>query len=430
MKRIWLAAVLALLCAAGAALWLLLPGSAAPQDLQPEAGRDYARADLAYDEGLRTLRGRETIIADNRSGADLEEIVLRLPMNALDGAGMDVTGVTVNGEAAGSAQDADDPTVLRIARAWPKEERVTIGFTLMVKHPQAEGAAAITLPYLAMAEGGAWRTDAYDGLADRGYARAFDFSVTVDGVCAASMRGARDMSFALAQGCAVRSRQTGGVTLTAYARTAGRARSLLDAGETAIASLAKAGLPYPFPALTLADAQTARREGLPLSGLIVLDAQADRETLIRRVTRLAARQIFGIYVESDPWNAPWLSESLAAAAEMLACRARRGTAAYETRLYEEMEPAFRVTRPYGVTVGAGTAHFGGDGEMTQVLGDQGGAMLLGLEAAMGTEAFTDALTQYIHANAGGIAAQADLEDALQAASGADWSGYLADGLSQ
>ena len=90
--------------------------------------------------------------------------------------------------------------------------------------------------------------------------------------------------------------------------------------------------------------------------------------------------------------------------------------------------ATRLTRPHGVTVGAGTDHFGGDAEMTQVLRDQGAAMMIGIEQAVGEEAFLDALQAYVRENAGGIADRAAMEAALDAATGSRWDGYLEDEL--
>ena len=141
-----------------------------------------------------------------------------------------------------------------------------------------------------------------------------------------------------------------------------------------------------------------------------------------------ARQIFGVQVENDPWNAPWLSETLASCVELMAYRQREGDAAYEKRFYDEIEIATRLTRPHGVVIGASTEHFGGDGEMTQVLRDAGAANLMGIEQAVGQEAFIRALQTYIVENAGGIGSLEALESALERETGSDWSGYLADML--
>ena len=430
-KRIAIAgALLAVLLAA-----LILAGTAGrrggkqPEEIGPADGRDFVRAVLDYDAGTRTLRGTQTMTLTNRTGVLLEEIVLRAYMNGWDGAQVLVSGASVGGEAVSLAQDADDPTVLRAACNWAPGETMELTFTLRIKHAKADGAALIQLPGLAMWENGAWREDEYDALADPSYAAPFDYTVRVDGETAAQMRGARDASFALAAGVKTRSRSVGSVQVTAMAQDASTAGTLLAQTRAALESLAAIGLPYPYDALTVVQSDTGREDGLALSGLIALNAGADRETLRRRLTRLIARETFGILIENDPWNALWLSETLASSAELLAYRKLKGTAAYEERLYGEIELSTRLTRPYGVTVGAGTAHFGGDAEMTQVLRDQGAAMLLGIEQAVGGETFMSALQSYIRDNAGGVAAKEDLAAALREASGSSWDGYLTDGLS-
>ena len=406
-----------------------LRGGKRTEAIEPSGERDFVRAVLDYDEGTRTLRGTQTLTLTNRTGAALEEIVLRAYMNGWDGAQVIVSGASVDGEAVSLSEDEDEPTVLRAAYSWAPGETVEFSFTLRIKHARSDGAALIQLPALAMWEDGAWREDEYDALADPSYAAPFDYTVQVDGETVAQMRGARDASFALGAGAKAAGRQIGGVQVTALAQDTATARTLLTQTEAAMNSLDKIGLSYPYDALTVVQSGTGREDGLALSGLIALQADGDKETLRRRLTRLIARETFGILVENDPWNAPWLSETLASGAELLAYRALKGTAAYEERLYGEIELSTRLTRPYGVTVGAGTDHFGGDAEMTQVLRDQGAAMLLGIEEAIGGETFMEALQLYIRDNAGSVASQEDLAAALREASGSSWDGYLTDGLS-
>ena len=426
---------------AGALLAVLLPaalilagttgrrGGKQPEEIGPADGQDFVRAVLDYDSGTRTLRGTQTMTLTNRTGVPLEEIVLRAYMNGQDDASVIVSGASVGGEAVSLTQDADDPTVLRAAWRWAPGETVELTFTLRIKHAKTDDAALIQLPALAMWENGAWREDEYDALADPSYAAPFDYTVRVDGKTVAQMRGARDASFALNTGIKTRSRGVGGVQVTAMAQDAATAGMLLAQTEAALESLEAIGLSYPYDALTVVQSETGREDGLALSGLIALQADGDKETLRRRLTRLLARETFGILIENDPWNAPWLSETLASSAELLTYRGLRGTAAYEERLYGEIELSTRLTRPYGVTVGAGVSHFGGDAEMTQVLRDQGAAMLLGIEQAVGGETFISALQIYIRDNAGGVVTVENLAAALREASGSSWDGYLTDGLS-
>ena len=64
-----------------------------------------------------------------------------------------------------------------------------------------------------------------------------------------------------------------------------------------------------------------------------------------------------------------------------------------------------------------TEHFGDDGEMTQVLRDQGAASLMGIDTAVGGEAFIRALQIYADENAGGTGSLEKLESALEQATG-------------
>lgn len=425
-KKVWLCALL-LVIAVGAALgFLKKPEKAAP--IGPATGRDFMRASLDYDRGLRTLRGTQTMTAQNRTGEDLDEIVLRLYMNGLEGCAASVSGVTVNGSSVSFAQDADDPTVLRIFHPWASEAEISLGWTVMIKHAKTEGAAIITLPSPAMYEDGAWRTDEYDALSEPSYGEAFDFTIEIDGEIAAQMRMARDASFALLSDGKVREKEVSGVRLCALAQNAGTAKALLAKAQEALESLNEAGFAYHYDTLTVAQGDADQADGLALSGLIVLSADEDGEQLRRRITRLIARETFGVFVESDPWNAPWLSHTLASCAEMLAYRKIKGEAAYEERLYGELELANRITRPAGVCIGASTAHFGTGSEMAQVLCDAGAGMLLGIEQAVGDAAFVSALTAYVQDCGGRMGSPAALCSALERETGSSWDGYISDML--
>ena len=418
--------------------------------LAPTAERDFVAFSGSYDTGTRTLRGTQTLTLTNRTGSVLEDIVLRLGMNGDDPGAAAVSGAAIDGQDMSVSQDADDPTVLRIGCIWQPGQTVELTFTLMIRCGKTGGATLITLPALAVWEDGAWRTDAWDALAAPGISQAFDYAIALDvqkGTQAvfggdltaisetdgavrytAQMQGARDTTFALQEDGCVRQGETQGVLVTAMAPSGRDAARLLARTREALASLEKIGLRCPFASLTVVQAQTARADGVAYSGLLALDEAGDGEALLQRLTRLVARESFGVQVGVDAFRAPWLSETLASTAELLAYRARKGTAAYETRFFEEVEPATRLTRPHGVCVGAGVDRFGDDAEMTQVLRDQGAAMLLGIGMAAGEDALADALCRYARESAGQLASRAALERALQAATGSAWDGYLADGL--
>ena len=421
-------------------------------DVSTDGTRDVLRGEVSL-EALQSGRvtGELVFRAVNRTGRDQTTAVLR----TLAGTSARVTlsDVTVNGEAAVCRADEDGLSA-EIRLSWPAGEAVDIRFRFELTVP--EGAypvgthgnttlAVCALPTLATWNGEAWDTDV-DALMETGYAEAFDCELRFhpasgqrpvfggaaveagEGFCTVRMTGARDVSFAVTRGGIVRTRAIGGVQVSALAGSGAQANRLLDAAGTALDSLDRVGIAYPFATLAVVQADTGFEDGVIGSGLVALAGEKDHEALVQRLTRLIARQTFGISVENDPFSAPWLSVSLASACELLAFRQRRGEAAYEERFMETVDIASRLTRPRGVTVGASADRFGSDAEMTQVLRDQGGAMLMGIETAVGQEVFMQVLNRYAEDNAGRIAGQAQLERALLEVTGSAWDGYLSDEL--
>ena len=426
--------------------------------LETSAERDALSVSVEVTEDLRTVKGDMRLTATNRTGGDLSEIVLRAYPNAIQQGSMTLSGAAVNGESVSIGMDSGDPSVWRIQTPWRAGETLEISWHVALIVPRGESAIGRTdesalllgaLPMMAMWENGAWRTDAYDELAGTSYGQATDVQLTLTvptGVSAAfggawigetdngdgtktltmQLSGAREISFALRTDGAIRQTTAGDVLITALAENARTASRLRDAAADALEAVEKLGFRYPFSSLTVVQAKTGRTDGALGSALVAVDADAKADALLAQLTRLCARQIFGVQVENDPWNAPWLSETLASCVELMAYWQREGDAAYEKRFYDEIEIATRLTRPHGVVIGASTEHFGGDGEMTQVLRDAGAAGVMGIEQAVGQDAFIRALQTYINQNAGGVGSLEALEEALKTETGSDWSGYLAD----
>ncbi len=434
-------------------------------DAQPFSGaRDAVYVTARVEEDLRRVTGEQRMTLTNRTGQDQARVALRLFPNAVDEDSLVLSRLTVNGEAASFEREPDDKSVLYAPCAWAAGETAELSFHFALTIPRVgswcargdgEALCVGALAAPALWQDGAWRLDAWDALAGPLGVGRFDYEMTLDApqsvlaafggapvglektdgraVWTVRGEGALDIPFALRLreglfGAALRQREVSGVLVTALAADAGTARRLLDAAETALESLDAIGLPYDGKALCVAQAETGFARGLAGSGLIAVDGAADGETLVRDVTRLIARQRFGVAAQNDSWLEPWLGLSLASSAELLAYRARKGEAAYEARYMEEIEIASRLTRPAGVTVGAATERFSGEAEMTQVLCEQGAAMLLGIERAVGEEAFVRALTLYCARSANAPASRAGLEAALREATGSDWGGYLQDEL--
>lgn len=430
-RRMMIAAALLFALALGAGLWFVRGMS--PLDageMQMDEGKDAVTAYGQLDED-GTLKIEQTFYLTNRTGAALEEIVLRLYANASASSAVKSLEASINGDPVGAKIDEDDATLVTIARPWAKDEEIDLTLWTEIQTDLDEGIAVVALPVLASFRQGQWQTELFDPLAGRMDAPQMNGYSDIrypQGWKAVSADGARGLTLAVSKNACVRWREIGGVAVSAMADDVFAANRLLDCAKTALESLEAIGLSYPFASLSIADAQPICADGDVYSGMIVLQSKGKKEELIQRMTRLIAAQTFGALVGNDAWNAPWLSRSLSSAAELIAYRHRKGQTAFQARFEEEIEIASRITRPYGVTVGADIRRFGGDAEMTQVLRDQGGAMLLGIEQAIGEEAFMAALRLYIEENAGGFADRAALERALETAGGGSWSGYLEDEL--
>lgn len=427
---------------------------------EQSAERDSLSIAAQATEDMRTLKGDMHLTTTNRTGGNLTELVLRLYANGVQEKSMVVSGMTIDGKEAAFELDADDSSVLRVPYALAGGDTVDIALHFALTIPRGESEIARTddsalligaLPMLAMWENGAWRTDAYDELAETSYAQATDIQLALtvpekvkaafggawideqsngDGTKTLTMQieGARDVSLAMRTDGSMRQAMSGDVLVTVLAENSRTAARLLEAACKALEAVEGVGLAYPFPSLTVVQAETGHADGTVGTALLAVDGAQKGDALLQQMTRLCARQIFGVQVENDPWNAPWLSRTLSSCVELLAYRSRAGETAYEKRFYGEIEVAMRLTRPYGVTVGASTEHFGGDSEMTQVLRDQGAASLMGIDTAVGGEAFVHALQIYVNENAGGTGSLEKLESALEQATGSRWDGYLSDML--
>lgn len=428
--------------------------------MQQSAERDSLSVTAQATEDMRTLKGDMYLTTTNRTGEDWTELVFRLYANGIREGSMVVSGVTIDGNAVSFATDADDSSVLRVQHALKSGDMADISLHFALTIPRGESEIARTddsalligaLPMPAMWENGAWRTDAYDALAETSYAQPVDIQMALivpekvkaafggawtdeqrngDGTKTLTMQleGARDISLAMRTEGSMRQTMSGDILVTALAENSRTAARLLEAACKALEAVESVGLAYPFPSLTVVQAQSGHEDGTIGTALLAVDGTKKGDALLRQLTRLCARQIFGVQVENDPWNAPWLSQTLASCVELLTYRDREGSAAYEKRFYGEVEIAQRLTRPHGVTVGASTEHFGDDSEMTQVLRDQGAASLMGIDTAVGGEAFIRALQIYAEENAGGTGSLEKLERALMQATGSAWDGYLSDML--
>lgn len=450
-------------------------------------GLDSISIDAVFDPVTRTLAVRQTCALQNRTGAMQRLLVLRSYAGAFRSAdyapsateelfdscypeGFSQGGLTLASLTAGLGGAPEQPvtftyedeaqTVLRLALPadWPEGGTLALSLRYTLQIPVAayrfgeHGGVTVLgntfilpAPYL----DGQYRTDAYYSVGDPFISECRNFDVRVSVPQGYAVAGSASPAYeAGAQGNAVahmaapavrdfvlcisreyRLAQTAvdGVSVLAYARTDAGARALRDAGAAALACYAKAYGAYPYPALTLCEADFPL-DSLEYPGLSVVSSakvNAGGDALELEAARSVAHQWWAVLVGTDAFNDPWQDEALCEVSLLTYWSQRHGQAARDALAFDRLETAMRVTIPRGVTPGSPVDYFGDWSEYRVVVLGRGGAAMLALDTAMG-----GGLNGFLHAYAETYAFQlvtrAQFEALLARYTGEDWAPLLSD----
>lgn len=478
-KRVLIGALM-LLVALIAATFLLWPHAAqAPETPAASAMLQERTRSLSStvvhataDASLTTLVCTQETAYTNETDDTLDRVQLRLYPNVFKRASTTplagdtvslgeafVTDVRVDGRAAAWAASASDETVLDVPVSIAPGETCVLSLDYTVTLPEAacrlgksEGVALYgnALAHVAVYEDGRFRDDAYSAIGDPFYLDAQNITLHLtlpEGVTAAvggALRaqedqtytyeclGVRDVSFALSKKFHVAQALHGDTLVSIYARSSKNAQRTL---ETALSVLdiyeALFEYAYPYPTLTLAQGDLSTYGGMEYSTYAVIgDAAYDTggDSLDLVIAHEIAHQWFGVLVGSDPIQSPWLDEALSEYASMLYVEKSRGQQAFDSLYAQRVEPALRITRPFGVTTGAPLDQFASISEYAQTVYQRGAGMLHGVREAIGLENFCTFINLYVNRFAFSRADRADFAAALREATGSDWTGYLNDYL--
>lgn len=471
-------AALAALCAAAA--FFLWPRAGEPL-AAPEAGaalREKTQSlsstvlRVTAGESLATLTCTQETAYVNTAGETLDRVQLRLYPNVFKRASTTplsgdtvslgeafVTDVRVNGRAAAWAVSSSDETVLDVPVSLAPGESCVLSLHYTITLPEAawrlgesDGVALYgnAFAHAAVYEDGRFRDDAYSALGYPFYLDAQNVTLHLtlpEGVTAAvggALRaqegntytyeclGVRDVSFALSRKFHTVQAMHGDTLVSVYARSAKNARQTL---ETALSVLdiyeALFEYAYPYPTLTLAQGDLGTYGGMEYSAYAVIgDAayETGGDSLELIIAHEIAHQWFGVLVGSDPIQTPWLDEAMSEYASMLYLEKAHGQRAFDEFYAQKIEPALRITRPFGVTTGAPMDVFESVSEYAQTVYQRGAGMLHGIREAIGLEAFCEFVNLYVNRFAFTHADRADFAQALREATGSDWTGYLNDYL--
>ncbi|MBI3789785.1 MAG: hypothetical protein HY275_02770 [Gemmatimonadetes bacterium] len=179
--------------------------------------------------------------------------------------------------------------------------------------------------------------------------------------------------------------------------------------------------PYPFPDEKYAIAEFGRpsfREGQTIThlGPPLITGGAGAEQV---VAHEIAHQWFGNALTVASWSDIWLNESLSEYMAWRWIRSARGDAAFRA-----LVDSARVAPVAAPIVPASPADF--NSLFGNATFQRGPAVLVKLEALIGSAAFESALRRYVHAHRHGVVRTADFQRACEEASGRPLDGFFAD----
>lgn len=440
-----------------------LPAQLVAQPLpQAAVESNVPRYDLAIDVDTqaRKLTGHMLLQFGNRTGATLQDVVLRLYPNFppdLFGDGgdvrMDVRNVKANGSPASAAYEAGR-TVARIPLPAPVEPGAGVSIELdwnatMRPWQRSDGSFPLPsyYPALAVWDGG-WRTDV-TRFPDRVFADAAMYRATISVPAGwtvisggatigtreeggktffeSAIGPAREFAFSVGRFVAARASHAG-IAVNVYHKPGDG----LDAAAQKVALHVAAALAtygarfgaYPYRELNvhLIDARRGYDIGVEYPGLfyLLLNGRYTDDTRFVAAHETAHQWWYGV-VGDDIFNEPWLDEGFAQWAPLLVEEQWAGPAAAE-RVYRRQIAglAQRAAAPAGLDLGT----YGTWRAYYAAVYGRGAQFLYTLRRELGDDAFFRGLRGYYADNTYGIGTTAKLRAALEASSGRDLRGLF------
>ena len=478
-------AALAVLAAA-IAVWQtgnrLVAAEPSPELIRVSEGLDEISITAKLDEKGRSLKVVQTLQLVNRTGQNQDAAVLRTWANAFQSVETSPcaaeedwysrcypngfsSGALVMAHAEANGQPVlyrytdDAKTVLKVPvpGGWQDGATVEVTLTYTLQLPQMAYrfgvwediwalGNAFAIP--AVWENGAFRTDAYAAVGDPFVSDCANYTAVItvpQGWCCAGSAGptvetsngesvyafralaVRDFAMVISSDFQVAQATHNGVLITACAKEASQAKTLLKQGRKALQTYSEMYGDYPYPAYTLAQVSFPHG-GMEYPGLSMISSEllsrGGRE-LEYAVAHETAHQWWYAVVGSDGWNQPWQDEAMAEFSLLAYAEKHYGGSERIDLEQSRMESALRVTVPQGVTPGAPLDYFPSMSLYKLVVYDRGAAALCALDRTVALDTF---LRDYYRRYAFSRATREDFEQQLFASTGEDLTPLLRDYL--
>lgn len=449
---------------------------------QEEDGRTqyHISACMLYEE--QAIRCEQTTVYTNRTGEKLSQLFFTCYLNALrrettlpfddadlaaafpEGyapAGIQFSSVCVNGRQAVWGVQGDDESFVRVEVELEPgaTAEVTMVYDMLLSVCGGfAGAGSFdwrltnAFPTVCPWENGAFQTNGVLSVGRFSWADAADWQLellTPEGwqvACSGAVRSsqaqegwlrwessienARDLAVVIGRRYSVYSPESDG-RISVYANDADAAQAALQTAQRALVLYEEGFGEYPWESIDIVMSQYALgAKSAP--GVLLLGRElfslAQRDELEYTIALLLAQQYFGEMVGVDPYEEPWLCESLSGLCAMLYYAKEYGEQRMARELSARVQPTLGVTIPGGVAADSSAQYFNSRSEYETMLYGRGVAALVELYSAMGEEEFLEALGLYARGNAFAEGRIEHFVAACDTASGAEWGRFLVDML--
>ena len=472
-----IAIILAILLA-GSALVSAIISLAYAEEAAPAANE--MTLTMEYLEEAQALRTSQRLVYVNASNRTLDRVIFYAPANLFrrqsalpyDGdqlldalpagylpGGMELTGVTADGEAVDYGFQGEDEMFLRVSCELAPGESCAfefeyyllltenaaflgvsddgwrlsgfyfapasldeagefilnppLSFTGYADCPPMNVRAAISLPdsFLLAATGTETR--------ESGENHMYQWSISAENV--------RDLAIAFGKRYRESVREEGGVALRCLTNVRSAADDVLKTAAAAVAACEEWFGPFPYAQLDFVQADCAAGS-LGHSGCLWLSEALMRDKAARNhaIRTFVAQQYFGRRTGGRPSSDAWLSDSVSEFLGYLLLEEADGHAAYLAALNKNLVASLQLTIPGGLNVTSDASLFTAN-EYQIIVRDRGAAVFHELYTAMSRDDLLAGLRLFYEK---GLATdpltEMDLVNALDEASGGSWEAFLTD----
>ncbi len=435
---------------------------------------------LTVEEGAQGPRALQVTRYVNQTGGHLSQVIFSLGANSMrrlstapfedeelaqaypqgfNVGGVQMERVMVDDRLANWGVQGDGETFIRVDCDLEQGESALFQFEYQVLLPQAQGFLGTgdigwRLSYFTLApcvfQDGDFACVEIGPVGECAYFVPQDYSVTIDApdtylIASGGEQHSQDdgqgrrtttltlhdtVSFALALSrryTLYQGEQVQGVDLACYANTGWGTGKALEAASR-ILEVYIGGLgDCPVDKIAIAQVDGVRQVESH-DGLLLVDqslfALGKEEELERTLALGLARQWFGLSVENDPEQAPWLSEAVCAYLALLYYQDQYGDQRFLEELNLEVLDALNITLPGRLSPDALRSQFSSRSAYEIIVRRRGAAVLHEMSKAVGRQALWDTFKSYYQANRGQTADKGDFEEALLQAAGQDYSQAL------